>query len=126
MDKDMATLGVGDRLYCVPHDTRFGRKEWLIVSKVGRKWLALSREGSSHVWGRCDRDTLTIDNGGYSTRHELYRSEGEYQQKVELQRVWRELRTYVDRQFQAPSHLNLQAIEQAISLLTPTPKGDKG
>lgn len=108
----------GDKLYAVPTDKRMGKPEWLIVLKVGRKWLTLRREGAGFEWGRCDRDTLKVDSGGYAARYVLYRTKEEYEHMVERSKAWERLRALVDRVYSPPPHIPLDAVQQAIAILS--------
>lgn len=109
MDK-IAEIAVGDKLLAVPYDSRRGKPFWVEVSKIGRKWAALKSE-HGYDWGRCDKRSLVVDGGAYTPSHRLYRSEQEYAEKVERDRLWRLVRNATQAPA-APERLTMKTLRE--------------
>ena len=71
---------VGQKVWWQPNG-RFSGKE-LAVTKVGRKWVALSNGD------RFDPSTGAVDGGNYSSPGSVWASRVEYQRAVLRERAW--------------------------------------
>lgn len=62
----------GDKLYYVPSGNRNSKPSWVTVQKVGRKWITLPHQM------RCDKETLVVDCGDYTSPGRCYRDVEKY------------------------------------------------
>lgn len=116
---------VGDRVFV--SDSAYRTKGvdlyWLVVSRVGRKWVTAEPEDNM-AWyraGRFNPENGAFDSGGYSPKKYAWRSEEEYLAHQRSALLWGTLRGLIDRQYQRPAHLTADQMEQIISML----KGDE-
>src|SRR6266550_2190989 len=105
-------LQVGQVLYYVPAERRFGKPYDVKVTKIGRNWAEL--EGGQ---GRVDVKTLWLDGGQYASPGRCWLSREAYELHVLRQTVWRKLRLRLTNEFTVPEGVTVEQIEQAAALL---------
>jgi hypothetical protein len=89
----MKNLKVGDKLWYTRNDTRWGKDEWLEVTKVGRKLATLS---SGYRIDVTDDDGW-VDGEGYSSPGRVWRTQEEWHEHVRSQALHDLLRHEVSR-----------------------------
>jgi hypothetical protein len=122
MDDDELTvappLKVGDRLWLVEARGRTTQGNYVIVSKVGRKWATITdAEHPARQRGRIDLRSLYVDNSGFGLRDRCYLSRQQYEDEVAADKAWREFRSEISTAFRRPSHVTINMIEQAKAAL---------
>lgn len=88
-------FSVGQRYFYVPSEmSRKGRTSkpgyWLTVSRLGRRWVYLTREGDSDESYRVDRNAeawYQLDGGVYSSPGRLYESGEAYRDAQESREI---------------------------------------
>lgn len=88
---------VGDRFYRVVTNDHRGippKTDWVVVTKIGRKWASFlkeDKESYAHLGGRFDIETGFIDGQGFGPGGRIYDSEEAYRKAVRADRLWAEL-----------------------------------
>lgn len=98
----------GDQVY-VAHA---GYAEYQTVTKVGHKWAE-----TNHL--RFHRDTLLIDGRGtgLGSTGQVWRSLEHWEQHEAAKRAWSQLKTFIERHWTPPNHLDKEKIQGIIDLL---------
>lgn len=110
---------VGQELWHVPSDRRWRDKSCTVrVTKVGRKWAQLDNGD------RIDVQTLRVDCGQYSSSGRCWLSEADWRKEESRQQAWRDLRTFIDRKYQAPEGVTEMGIRQALTIVAGLPGAD--
>ena len=111
---------VGDvlcRVFYYP-EKRSKEYEDVTVSRVGRKYIYIQREGSCHE-RRYTPDGLPNDDysNKYGKRSELYQSEEEYLAIKRRRFVWRQLSNRISSVALPPSYLTSEDIENIYNVI---------
>lgn len=109
----MNELTIGQMVYYVPSDSR-SKPYWLRINKIGRKWVTLQYNY------RMDRVTWEMDGRGYSSPGMCYRSKEEREMIVMRNQRWGVIREHINRSFHAPDWIDLDAVERALGLRSPS------
>lgn len=97
---------VGQKLWYVPTDHRWGRQAEVTVTRVGRKWVELDSGR------RVEIGKTHVDGGNYSSPGSLYESKEVYEASEALKEAWWELKRKMDNIRATPSHMTLEKISQ--------------
>lgn len=109
------TYEVGQELLYVPTDRRRGEPYPVTVTKVGRKWVYITRFG--HDSNRFDPATGAVDGGQYTPPASVWRSREEWEAACALQREWSHFRRALDRNMNPPEGVSMADIERAATIL---------
>lgn len=105
------SLQVGQKLWYVPNDKRWGKEQEIEVTKVGRKWANVG------YLGRIDIETLSVDGRGYSSPGQCYLSREEWERNEVLSDAWWEFKELIKKTNKRPEGITIESIEQAKRLL---------
>lgn len=78
------------------------------VTKIGRRWITFTHTNGRGE-NRFDADTMMIDGSGYGSPGRVYPSMAEYEETLERNELWRDLRSHMA--YQPPKHLTLERIK---------------
>lgn len=98
----------GSEFYFVPK-SRYRAREYLTVTKVGRKWLTLSNGE------RADKVTLELEDGWNTGR--LYPSQEQYQAIQAAEDLWRAFRAVISQRWGVPKGIAEKDIRHVAGLL---------
>lgn len=108
----MTELTVGQELWYVPTDKRWGKPHYVKVEKIGRKWATL--EGNQ---GRIDVNTLFKDGAGYLSAGRCYASKEDYEIEHAADVLWSRFRDRLSRMYNRPYGIRSEEIERVASVL---------
>jgi hypothetical protein len=108
----MGPIKPGDRFFRVrpSRGDRPPQTDWITVESVGRKWANFG------CW-RFNTETMIVDDGQFSAKTRVYRSEEDYHASVRLDALWREFRHQIDRSYTRPEKADELAILKAADAL---------
>jgi hypothetical protein len=115
---------VGQKLYVEYMHRYHSADNWLVVAKVGRKWVSLVYE-SSRPGETCHRvalDSTYLDGGNYSSPGRLWESKEAAQAHHALVKEWNLLKRNLEYS-SVPEGVTLETIAQVRTLLN-VPKKD--
>lgn len=105
------TIKPGDQLYKVYNDSRMSNRNGHVIAKsVGSKWITTNESRPERF------DTTTLR--GENTNSRLYLSKEVYDAEAARANAWERLRKLLER-YSPPEELTIEAMKQAIDLLTP-------
>ncbi|MBI1620053.1 beta barrel domain-containing protein [Aquamicrobium zhengzhouense] len=78
------------------------------ITKIGRRWITF-RHSAGWAENRFDADTMRIDGGQYGSPGRVYPSMAEYEETLERNKLWADLRGRIG--YQPPDHLTLDRIK---------------
>lgn len=121
-------INVGDRFYRVrPNHNRDATTDWIIVTKVGRKWAEfVSEERPESEWfgGRFNMETFAIDGGGFTSPGRIYRTVDDYTAATRANALWGQLNERLCRLYRRPEHFDeatIRAIAEMFKIDLPNP-----
>ncbi|WP_375248337.1 hypothetical protein [Sphingomonas sp.] len=94
----------------------YQRSGWVIVHKVGRKWVSLRWEEGNYDAGRVELGATVLDAGGYASNEKLYASPEAYEAERNLDLSWRALLTAINNSYSRPKHLTAAKIAKIAAI----------
>lgn len=91
------------------HNTRTRYLSKDRITKIGRKWITLASRD------RFDAENMMLDGGRYTSNGRIYLHESDYEDELEITKVWREL--YSKLSYQPPKNASLLQIVEAFKFL---------
>lgn len=108
------TVQVGQQLWYVPRERRFGgAPRWVTVAGVRRKWFDV--EELPHV--RFDVATLRADGADFESPGACHLDRTAWEAAQERDANWSRLRRGIDHKWSAPDGVSTAAIREAARLL---------
>ena len=120
-EQERAGVREGDQLYYVPAYRRDGSGYDIVVTKVGRKWAGFRRPSALSLRdeGRFDISTFAVDGGGFSSPGNIYRSEDDYREFLNMERRWSNVARGLRSIYRRPKHItsaDMDKIEEIFHL----------
>lgn len=105
---------VGDKLWFQSH-VRYKNSREVTVITVGRKWITLDNGF------RINRETWTIDCGGYIAPGKMYRTQEEADAQIARTQRWVSIFRYICDRYNRPEHItddDLATLERVLQIDT--------
>lgn len=109
-------MKAGDTLWYVPEASWMGSPREVIVSRIGRKWIAFN-DGRQRRTSRADRETLRVPHDEPVGCGQLWPSREAWDRRTALDCAWVSLRIAIDGERVVPAGVTTERIEQARELL---------
>jgi hypothetical protein len=121
--KLFADVKPGDRLFRVQDGRNSSapkRTDWVVVTKVGRKWVDFAPEGQEpRKWnsGRFDVEDGRIDGGQWQSPGSVHKDEAAWRAHEAVKAAWKDFRWTIERRYAPAPGVSEADILKAAELL---------